>query len=229
FNRRRRYHGPQELFNHRHSSLRNVIERTFGVLKQRFPLLRHMSRYDMNQVTKVKMTFKTKMKMKIQLKVKVGVKVQVKFRVKLEFQMFTEMKMAYHLCNNTTILSPHALNLKLKTHVIRKYINPEWNKDLTLSISDLDLPIKLEIGEYELIDILTPLEKTQFWDGVGIVLDMAKSCTFPLPLLAVAFQQLIAGSSHGHGNDGDDTLIKAWEKVYGVNITNAVNMIMEQV
>ncbi|CAL5393453.1 unnamed protein product [Camellia sinensis] len=42
----------------------------------------------------------------------------------------------------------------------------------------------------------------------GIVLDMAKSCTFPLPLLAVAFQHLIAGSSHGHGNDGDDTLIK---------------------
>ncbi|CAL5332743.1 unnamed protein product [Camellia sinensis] len=58
----------------------------------------------------------------------------------------------------------------------------------------------------------------------GIVLDMAKSCTFPLPLLAVAFQHLIAGSSHGHGNDGDDTFIKAWEKVYGVNITNAVNM-----
>ncbi|CAL5402896.1 unnamed protein product [Camellia sinensis] len=47
FNRRRCYHGPQELFNHRHSSLRNVIERTFGVLKQRFPLLRHMPRYDM--------------------------------------------------------------------------------------------------------------------------------------------------------------------------------------
>ncbi|CAL5405273.1 unnamed protein product [Camellia sinensis] len=47
FNRRRRYHGPQELFNHRHSSLKNVIERTFGVLKQRFSLLRHMPRYDM--------------------------------------------------------------------------------------------------------------------------------------------------------------------------------------
>ncbi|KAF5934239.1 hypothetical protein HYC85_030410 [Camellia sinensis] len=62
-----------------------------------------------------------------------------------------------------------------------------------------------------------------FVQNLGIVLDMAKSCTFPLPLLAVACQQLIAGSSHGHGNDGDDTLIKAWEKVYGVNITNAVN------
>ncbi|KAI8027585.1 L-threonate dehydrogenase [Camellia lanceoleosa] len=47
-----------------------------------------------------------------------------------------------------------------------------------------------------------------FVQNLGIVLDMAKSCTFPLPLLAVAFQQLIAGSSHGHGNDGDDTLIK---------------------
>lgn len=27
----------------------------------------------------------------------------------------------------------------------------------------------------------------------GVVLDMAKSLTFPLPLLAVAYQQLLAG------------------------------------
>ncbi|XP_068501764.1 protein ALP1-like [Phaseolus vulgaris] len=34
--------GPQnarELFNHRHSSLRNAIKRTFGVLKKRFPII----------------------------------------------------------------------------------------------------------------------------------------------------------------------------------------------
>ncbi|XP_020965846.1 protein ALP1-like [Arachis ipaensis] len=30
---------PKELFNHRHSSLRNVIERCFGVLKKRFPII----------------------------------------------------------------------------------------------------------------------------------------------------------------------------------------------
>lgn len=29
----------QEIFNHRHSSLRNVIERAFGVLKKRFPII----------------------------------------------------------------------------------------------------------------------------------------------------------------------------------------------
>ncbi|KAF7123941.1 hypothetical protein RHSIM_Rhsim12G0138300 [Rhododendron simsii] len=32
---------------------------------------------------------------------------------------------------------------KLKTRVIRKDVNPEWNEDLTLSISDPNLPIKL--------------------------------------------------------------------------------------
>ncbi|KAL2237143.1 UNVERIFIED_CONTAM: hypothetical protein Sindi_0906000 [Sesamum indicum] len=35
----RRYHTPQDMFNHAHSRLRNVIERCFGVLKKRFPIL----------------------------------------------------------------------------------------------------------------------------------------------------------------------------------------------
>ncbi|XP_028103956.1 uncharacterized protein LOC114303005 [Camellia sinensis] len=43
--RGRHYSGPKELFNHRHLSLRNVIERTFGVLKKRFPILRSMPNY----------------------------------------------------------------------------------------------------------------------------------------------------------------------------------------
>ncbi|XP_028087441.1 uncharacterized protein LOC114288154 [Camellia sinensis] len=40
-----RYAGPKKLFNHRHWSLHNVIERTFGVLKKRFPILRSMPNY----------------------------------------------------------------------------------------------------------------------------------------------------------------------------------------
>ena len=44
---------PQELFNHRHSSLRNVIERTFGIFKQRFPILKHATSYSISTQTKI--------------------------------------------------------------------------------------------------------------------------------------------------------------------------------
>ena len=37
--------GPKELYNHMHSSLGNVIERCFGVLKARFPILKSMLSY----------------------------------------------------------------------------------------------------------------------------------------------------------------------------------------
>ena len=40
-----RLEGAKELFNYRHSSLRNVIERCFGVLKAQFPVLKMMPRY----------------------------------------------------------------------------------------------------------------------------------------------------------------------------------------
>lgn len=35
----------RELFNHRHSSLRNVIQRSFSVLKTRFPILKLAPQY----------------------------------------------------------------------------------------------------------------------------------------------------------------------------------------
>ncbi|XP_058195214.1 protein C2-DOMAIN ABA-RELATED 4-like [Rhododendron vialii] len=38
---------------------------------------------------------------------------------------------------------------KLKTRVIRKDVNPEWNEDLTLSISDPNLPIKLTVYDHD--------------------------------------------------------------------------------
>jgi hypothetical protein len=40
-----RPNGAKELFNYRHSSLYNVSERCFHVLKIRFPVLKMMSRY----------------------------------------------------------------------------------------------------------------------------------------------------------------------------------------
>jgi hypothetical protein len=43
----------KELFNHRHASLRNAIERIFGVLKKRFPILRIAQAYHIETQTKI--------------------------------------------------------------------------------------------------------------------------------------------------------------------------------
>lgn len=38
----------KELFNHRHSSLRLVVERTFGIWKNQFPILENMPPYEIS-------------------------------------------------------------------------------------------------------------------------------------------------------------------------------------
>ncbi|KAH7549405.1 hypothetical protein ACOSP7_025829 [Xanthoceras sorbifolium] len=38
---------------------------------------------------------------------------------------------------------------KLKTRVIKKDVNPEWNEDLTLSITDPNIPIKLTVYDHD--------------------------------------------------------------------------------
>uniref|UniRef100_A0A1S3BX57 C2 domain-containing protein n=1 Tax=Cucumis melo TaxID=3656 RepID=A0A1S3BX57_CUCME len=38
---------------------------------------------------------------------------------------------------------------KLKTRVIKKDVNPVWNEDLTLSVSDPNLPIKLTVYDHD--------------------------------------------------------------------------------
>ena len=58
--RGRRYHlrdyvgqggprGKEELFNYRHSSCRNIIERCIGVLKARFPILKLITNYPLRR------------------------------------------------------------------------------------------------------------------------------------------------------------------------------------
>ncbi|KAL1204193.1 putative 3-hydroxyisobutyrate dehydrogenase [Cardamine amara subsp. amara] len=59
--------------------------------------------------------------------------------------------------------------------------------------------------------------------NLGIVEDKAKSLPFPVPLLAVARQQLILGISQMHGDDTATSLAKIWEKVLGVGILEAAN------
>ncbi|KZV41681.1 hypothetical protein F511_25504 [Dorcoceras hygrometricum] len=62
-----------------------------------------------------------------------------------------------------------------------------------------------------------------FVKNLGMVLEMEKSLIFPLPLLAAAHQQLLAGFSHSEKIGEDSKLLEVWEKVTGVNITDAVN------
>ncbi|KAK4750821.1 hypothetical protein SAY87_004303 [Trapa incisa] len=38
---------------------------------------------------------------------------------------------------------------KLKTRVIKKDVNPEWNENLTLSIADPNIPIKLTVYDHD--------------------------------------------------------------------------------
>ncbi|KAJ3702002.1 hypothetical protein LUZ61_005707 [Rhynchospora tenuis] len=42
---RNRYENAEELYNHRHAQLRNVVEKAFGILKGRFRILKDMHRY----------------------------------------------------------------------------------------------------------------------------------------------------------------------------------------
>jgi hypothetical protein len=43
----------EELFNLRHASLRNAIERIFGILKKRFPILSHQIEYPFEHQVKI--------------------------------------------------------------------------------------------------------------------------------------------------------------------------------
>jgi len=45
--------GLKEVFNHAHSSLRNVIERSFGVLKMKWRILKNLSSYPVNKQSKI--------------------------------------------------------------------------------------------------------------------------------------------------------------------------------
>ena len=52
---RRGLQDSRELFNHRHSLLRNVIERIFGVMKKRFPIIARGTEphYDWHTMTNI--------------------------------------------------------------------------------------------------------------------------------------------------------------------------------
>ncbi|XP_052176667.1 protein C2-DOMAIN ABA-RELATED 4-like [Diospyros lotus] len=51
---------------------------------------------------------------------------------------------------------------KLRTRVIDNDINPEWNEDLTLSISDPDIPIKLTVYDHDTFTMDDKMGEAEF-------------------------------------------------------------------
>ncbi|KAK8952314.1 putative ADP-ribosylation factor GTPase-activating protein AGD11 [Platanthera zijinensis] len=51
---------------------------------------------------------------------------------------------------------------KLRTRVIKKSLNPEWNEELTLSVEDPTLPIKLKVYDRDRFSFDDPMGDAEF-------------------------------------------------------------------
>jgi len=65
----------------------------------------------------------------------------------------------------------------------------------------------------------TPLSAVNiFVKDLGIVLDQARSLTFPLPMAAAAHQLFLAAAAHGDGLKDDSFVIRVWEALTGIGL-----------
>lgn len=68
----------------------------------------------------------------------------------------------------------------------------------------------------------TPLSAVNiFVKDLGIVLDQARTLTFPLPLAATAHQLFLAASAGGHGGRDDAFVIRVWQALTGIALPGA--------
>ncbi|PKA59151.1 putative ADP-ribosylation factor GTPase-activating protein AGD11 [Apostasia shenzhenica] len=51
---------------------------------------------------------------------------------------------------------------KLKTRVIKKNVNPEWDEELTLSVEDPAIPVKLEVYDKDTFSFDDPMGDAEF-------------------------------------------------------------------
>ena len=57
-----------------------------------------------------------------------------------------------------------------------------------------------------------------FVKDLGIVLDQARSLTFPLPMAAAAHQLFLAAAASGHGAKDDAFVIRVWQALTGIQL-----------
>jgi putative dehydrogenase len=65
----------------------------------------------------------------------------------------------------------------------------------------------------------TPLSAVNiFVKDLGIVLDQARTLTFPLPMAAAAHQLFLAAAANGQGLKDDSFVIRVWEQLTGIDL-----------
>jgi 3-hydroxyisobutyrate dehydrogenase-like beta-hydroxyacid dehydrogenase len=65
----------------------------------------------------------------------------------------------------------------------------------------------------------TPLSAVNiFVKDLGIVLDQARSLTFPLPMASAAHQLFLAAAAHGEGAKDDAFVIRVWQALTGIDL-----------
>jgi L-threonate 2-dehydrogenase len=57
-----------------------------------------------------------------------------------------------------------------------------------------------------------------FVKDLGIVLDQARSLTFPLPMASAAHQLFLAAAAHGQGGKDDAFVIRVWQALTGIEL-----------
>jgi 3-hydroxyisobutyrate dehydrogenase len=68
----------------------------------------------------------------------------------------------------------------------------------------------------------TPLSAVNiFVKDLSIVLDQARSLTFPLPMAAAAHQLFLAAAAHGEGGKDDAFVIRVWQALTGIELPKA--------
>lgn len=68
----------------------------------------------------------------------------------------------------------------------------------------------------------TPLSAVNiFVKDLGIVLDAARSMTFPLPLTASAHQMFLAAGAAGFGGEDDSAVVKIFQRLAGIELPGA--------
>ncbi|KAK8966855.1 putative ADP-ribosylation factor GTPase-activating protein AGD11 [Platanthera guangdongensis] len=84
---------------------------------------------------------------------------------------------------------------KLRTRVIKKSLNPEWNEELTLSVEDPTLPIKLKVYDRDRFSFDDPMGDAEFdIHPFFLAVKMMNNSPPPPPPSSSTSSGLVAGS-----------------------------------